>query len=140
MILLWFFISILLAFGIARYNESNKLFWQLTISFILGYSAAVMVCRTFHHHEQSKNELKYVSPTQLPIMTSSNTAYLLADVHDMADYGNVTGSATVGKDFTYTENEVNLALSKVVTYARDQPTNENSYVAPGIRCEYYDDS
>ena len=36
MILIYFVLGFLLALGIARYNQSNKLFWTLFMSFVLG--------------------------------------------------------------------------------------------------------
>lgn len=120
MILLWFVLGILLAFGIARYNESNKLFWQLAVSFILGYAATVMVTRTINGSERSSENLVQVCPTQMPtVVSGSNTVYLLADTALAPT--KVTALESAVQAFTPEEHEVSAILSKVFGRTRDQP-------------------
>lgn len=120
MILLWFILGILLAFGIARYNESNKLFWQLAISFILGYAATVMVTRTINGSERSSENLVQVCPTQMPTVVSGNSiVYLLADM-TLAPT-KVTALESAVQVLIPEEHEVSTILSKVFGRTRDQP-------------------
>lgn len=120
MILLWFVFGILLAFGIARYNESNKLFWQLAVSLILGYAATVMVIRTIGGSERSSENLVQVCPTQTPVVVSgSSTVYLLADT-TLAPT-KVTALKSAVQAFTPEKHENSTILSKVFGRTRDQP-------------------
>lgn len=120
MILLWFVLGILLAFGIARYNESNKLFWQLAISFVLGYAATVMVTRTINGSEQSSENLVQVCPTQMPtVVSGSDIVYLLAGTATAPK--KVTALESVVQVSTSEEREVSAILSKVFGRTRDQP-------------------
>ena len=118
MVLLWFTIGALLAFGIARYNESNKLFWQLILAFVLGYAAAVMVDRTFGS-ERSNDDLVQVGPTQMPVIAPNSTFYSLADV--MMAPTKVTALESVSQVYSLVENEVTIIPSKVYGRTRDQP-------------------
>ena len=64
MTLALFLAAILLAFGIARYNKSNKLFWILTVSFMLGIAGTKVLYDTFTEKEQSEQSLDQAYPTQ----------------------------------------------------------------------------
>lgn len=118
MILLWFVLGMLLAFAIARYNKSNKLFWQLALSFVLGYALTVMYTRTFS--ERSSDNLTQVCPTQVPVVTSGNTLYLLTDACDMTSV-KVTAFEPVSQVYTPTECEGVAISSEVFGRTRDQP-------------------
>lgn len=59
-----FIIGTLLALGIARYNESNKLFWILFISFIMGIAAVNVLDNAFGKKEQSSESFNQAYPTQ----------------------------------------------------------------------------
>lgn len=120
MILLWFILGMALAFGIARYNKSNKLFWQLAISFILGYAATVMVTRTIGNERSSEN-LVQVCPTQMPTVVSGNSiVYLLADTSLTPT--KVTALKSAVQAFTPEEHESSAISSEVFGRTRDQPT------------------
>lgn len=62
MILLWCLLGISLAFGIARYNQSNKLFWILFTSFVIGIAGASVYNKLTN--DQSETESVQVCPTQ----------------------------------------------------------------------------
>ena len=64
MTLALFLFAVLLAFGIARYNESNKLFWILTVSFMLGIAGTKVLYDTFTEKERSEQSLDQAYPTQ----------------------------------------------------------------------------
>lgn len=120
MILLWFILGIALAFGIARYNESNKLFWQLMLAFILGYAVTVMCTRTFNGNERSNESFVQVCPTQAPIIAASTNAYLFSIANSMAQV-KVTDLELVSQDFTPVQNEADVISSEVFERTRDQP-------------------
>ena len=110
MALFWFICGILLICGIARYNESNKLFWTLLVSFVGTFAAASIVIATCNN--DTKNVETNVSPTQLYVNASNACEALLADVfynttkdmsYDMPD--------AVSKDY-YIGNDV-LSDSRV---------------------------
>ena len=110
MALFWFICGILLICGIARYNESNKLFWTLLVSFVGTFAAASIVIATCNN--DTKNVETNVSPTQLYVNASNASQALLADVfynttkgmsYDMPD--------AVGKDY-YISKDV-LQCSRV---------------------------
>ena len=125
MILLWFTVGIALALCIARYNESNKLFWQLALAFILGYATTVMVDRTFNGSGRSSEDLVQVSPTQMPtvvcgVATPFQTTTVLAPTK-------VTALNSAVQVTTPAENKVNASSSKVFGRTRDQPQKVDYY-------------
>ena len=119
MILLWFLSGILLAFGIARYNKSNKLFWQLAFCLTLGYAATIMVNRTFGSKERSSDDLVQVCPTQMPSVVISAPA--LSQITSVLAPSKVTDLNSAVQVFTPEEHEVLTASSKVYGRTRDQP-------------------
>lgn len=62
MALLWFLLGIAIIFCIGRYNESNKLFWVLLISFIGSFTAATVVYKTVKGNKS--HATKVYCPTQ----------------------------------------------------------------------------
>lgn len=119
MIVLWFVLGILLAFGIARYNESNKLFWQLTLAFILGYAATVMCTRTFGNEKSNENNTQVLS-TQGSSFAPNSIIYLFGNTTGMTS-SKVTASIPVSQMYALKTREVNITLSEVFGRTRDQP-------------------
>lgn len=78
MTLLAFIIGIVLITLIARYNESNKLFWSLLVCYVLGFTGVKLYIDNFTNNE-SKVKLEQVQPTQGLIASSGSLVYLLAD-------------------------------------------------------------
>lgn len=76
--LLLFILGIALITLLARYNESNKLFWTLLTCFTLGVVGAKIV-HDISSKEKSSNKVMAVQPTQELAVTSSTFMYLLAD-------------------------------------------------------------
>jgi len=74
-----FLLGFLIIFGIARYNESNKLFWALFISYILSFAAAKVIIDAFKGEERSEPTLNQASPMQGLDATSDICLCLLAD-------------------------------------------------------------
>lgn len=68
-----FILGILTALGIAKYNESNKLFWILLTCFTLGFAGTKAVYDTFDgEDEQDSVSLNQAYPTQeLPTMENA---------------------------------------------------------------------
>ncbi len=118
MIVLWFIIGILLAFGIARYNESNKLFWQLTLAFTLGYAVTVMCTRTFGGDDNNQNLTQVCSPQESVVVgvlpALFQTAYNMIHVK-------VTASNPVSQIYTPDTREIEIVMSEVYGRTRDQP-------------------
>lgn len=114
MILLWFICGILLALGIARYNESNKLFWQLSIAFLLGYAITVMVSE-----KEDDVNLTQANPTQGQISTP-DTFVILTQCTDSTST-RVTGSIPVSQGYIPVIREKNIIPSEITRRTRDQP-------------------
>ena len=119
MILLWFLAGILFALCIARYNESNRLFWQLSIAFLLGYAVTVMVNRT-NGSEKSNANLTQVCPTQGQIEVQSVPT--LFQLYNGYTNKSVTGSIPVSQEFTPDKCEDSVISSEISRRTRDQPT------------------
>ena len=121
MSVLIFISGILLALGIARYNESNKLFWQLAGAFVLAFAATVLVQRATQPSEKSSVDLVQVCPTQMPaVVSSSSFYYLLADTAASAPV-KVTALESVVQDNMPEERKKDTILSMVFGRTRDQP-------------------
>ena len=110
-----FILGTLLALCIARYNESNKLFWQLMLAFILGYTATVMVDRTINGSERNDEALVQVSPTQTPIIATN----VFTLVNNAEAPEEVTDPESVVKEMP--ELYKSIVSSKVFGRTRDQP-------------------
>lgn len=120
MILLWFVLGIVLAFGIARYNESNKLFWTLLFSFVMGFAGTKMVLDSASSKEKSNSNLTQVCSTQMPKATFSTTTYYMTN--DMSKAENVvTAQTSVGQGYTPAICETDIVLSEISGRTRDQP-------------------
>lgn len=59
-----FILGILIILGIARYNQSNKLFWTLFVAYTLGFAGTKLVYDNFHEKKQSQQSLNQAYPTQ----------------------------------------------------------------------------
>lgn len=123
MILLWFVLGILLALSIARYNESNKLFWTLALAFVLGFAATVMVHRTIDSQKQSENDSTQVYPTQVSLEASGFDLFPLADALSAISTLNVTDSDPVSQDYTPAFCGIVFIQSEISGKTRDQPSD-----------------
>lgn len=79
MLIALFILGILMIFGIARYNESNKLFWILFTAYILGFAGTKVIVDTFGKKGQSEKTLDQAYPTQGLNATSNTYMCFLAD-------------------------------------------------------------
>lgn len=119
MILFWFLIGIVIIALIARYNESNSLFWKLLLAFLLGFAAAKMVIQlTSSEKNRNENVTAQVQPIQKSQSTSDCTVCLLADV--TAANPETDCQNSVGKVFAPVLQDM-LISSKIFGGIRDQP-------------------
>lgn len=120
MILLWFVIGMMIAFGIARYNKSNKLFWQLALAFVFGYAANVMYNRVFDDKQDSEDVVQ-MCPMQNPVIEqcTTNLVYINSNMEPVK----VTAFNFASQDFTFDDHSINTIPSEVFGRTRDQPIN-----------------
>lgn len=101
MTLLYCLCGFFAALGIGRYNQSNKLFWALFTSFVLGIAGGAVYNKVQHH--ESEVRTTQVCPTQ------ESSAPTIVDVTLCADLAVCTNlPAPVGKDYIpeYCPNKV----------------------------------
>ena len=79
--LLIFLLGIIVIIGIARYNESNKLFWTLLISFLSGMAVA-SVYNTVTAPEKNDNKVTLTKST--PMCQISSDIYCLMKGEDQS--------------------------------------------------------
>lgn len=80
------------ALGIGRYNQSNKLFWALFTSFVLGIAGGAVYNKM--QQTQSKVRTTQVCPTQESSVSNTISVTLNADLAVCTNL-----PAPVGKDF-----------------------------------------
>ena len=119
MTFIWFIFGIVLITLIARYNESNALFWKLFLSFVLGIAVASLVIKCSSNNERNEETLTQVLPMQVSDCMSSNALYLLADIDNPMSVSK--GSNPVGKVQTPATCENFFVSSEVLANSRDQP-------------------
>lgn len=122
--LILFSLGIILILGISRYNENDKLFWKLFISFVGTFAAATFVYKYIESQKQDKVEYYKSAPTQALDNGSHNVCVLADPFVIVSNEGNT--SDPVSKE--YTACITDQVLSKVYVNTRGQP------------CEYIDDS
>lgn len=117
MALLWFILGVLLICCIARYNESNKLFWTLFASFV-GFYAAASIAIACCNSEPNKEDLTQVCPTQL--YTNTSSVQLLADDVCFTTYDVQCTSVAAGKDYIPEPSKIAF-ISEVNNQLFDKP-------------------
>lgn len=124
MILFWFLLGLFIILCISRYNEDDKLFWKLLVSFVGTYAAATFVYKYIESQKQDKVEYYQSAPTQALYSGSHNTCVLADPSVTVTDV--VAATDPVSKDIMigYTMP----ILSEVYVETRGQP------------CEYFDTS
>lgn len=99
MTLTLFILGLLIILFIARYNESNKLFWQLLVAFVLCFAATKIVYNTFFaEKEQSELSLNQAYPTQGLIATLDTNKCLFTNGSCLATV--VETQNLVSQDYT----------------------------------------
>ena len=115
MTLLVFILGLLIILGIARYNESNKLFWVLFVSYVLGFAGVKVILDTFSEKKQSEVSLNQAYPIQ-GLATMDNA--FVCEVTNICLPTTKTMSNPVGQVSTpdYVENIVTLSDVHGVTH------------------------
>lgn len=117
-ILFWFVLGIITILCISRYNENDKLFWQLLVSFIGTFAVATAVIK-YVQSEEKKDKIEYL--TTDPIQVPDSSSYMdcvLAELSDLVT-PEEKSSEPVSKEYCVTI--LNPVLSEIVGGARDQP-------------------
>lgn len=114
MALFWFLLGIAIIFAIARYNESNRLFWVLFLSFVGSYMTASVVQKTLNDTQDKKN-LVQVCPTQVSMDAPSLLSFLAGDesIDVRAFY-----AKPVGKDYAPADKIVSYFSKDVEIHPR----------------------
>lgn len=105
MILFWCLLGIALAIGIARYNQSNKLFWILFTSFVIGIAGASVYNKIVTPNNQTESTQVY--PTQE--YSGSNSLVTIEPEYNMCA---ITPNL-VSQDYTPEHNGLNLIVEDV---------------------------
>ena len=111
-----FSLIVLIIAAVARYNESNKLFWTLLTPFVVAFAVTKMIQKD-SSPKQDETVTLQVSPTQSAVLTSDAFKYLLAG--DSVSETKKETSPSVGKDTIPAENDT-IIPSKATTKIRDQ--------------------
>lgn len=116
-ILFWFILGMSIIFGISRYNEDEKLFWKLTVSFLGAFLAGTIAYNYVNSDEQ--NNVKYLTsaPTQV-LFSNSHADCVLAELSELAiPEGKTSKPVSQDKPYGYTS----IVLSKALGGIRGQP-------------------
>lgn len=111
-----FSLIVLIIAAVARYNESNKLFWTLLTPFVVAFAVTKMIQKD-SSPKQDETVTLQVSPTQSAVLTSDAFMYLLAG--DSVSGTKKETSPSVGKDTIPVENDT-IIRSKATSKIRDQ--------------------
>lgn len=111
-----FSLIVLVIAAVARYNESNKLFWTLLTPFIVAFAVTKMIQKD-SSPKQDETVTLQISPTQSTVLTSDAFMYLLAG--DSVSGTKKATSPSVGKDTIPVENDT-IIRSKATSKIRDQ--------------------
>lgn len=117
--LLAFVLTIIIIAGIARYNESNKLFWTLLVPFLMGFAVVAMTSKKRATSQEEKIVMQN-NPTQAAAISPDAFMYLLAGQNDAAP--KKATSNPVGQDSSEAHND-SLSTSKIAVKTRDQPND-----------------
>jgi hypothetical protein len=121
---LFLFALIVFVIGlIARYNESNKLFWTLLTPFVVAFAVTKMVTKD-SSPKQDETVTLQVNPTQSAVLTSDAFMYLLAG--DSVSGTKKATSPSVGKD-TIPAAKDTIIPSKATVNTRDQPNKQSFF-------------
>ena len=104
---------------IARYNESDNLFWKLLISLVGSYAAATVAVNVLNHSDEKKDKVVMIEKAPMQALESMPTLYAsVVTDNSLAALGEKFPKP-VGKDTLF--NQKNLILSGVHRKARGQP-------------------
>lgn len=126
MTLFMFLLGLATIICISRYNESDKLFWKLFVSFVGAYAAGTIVVNMMDHKEQDKVVTINQTPTQ--VLESIDYNACSFETISLNAANGEKSPKPVSKDTLLNCN--NFSLSEVRASSRGQPYLET----------YYDDS
>lgn len=120
MILSLFVLAVIVIVLIARYNEDDRLFWQLLISLCTAFAIATIV-RNIQDDKQSTNSsITQVCPMQVSDQSLSSLEPTTNDLTMIANM-HVTDAVPASKDYTLDVVEGYNTLFKIRSKERDQP-------------------
>lgn len=120
MTLLLILLGLAIIVAVARYNESDSLFWKLLVCFIGGFASACVAINLLDK-SRSEDNLEQVNPTQtLPAPEQACDA-LFAITEMLVTTHDVEHQESVGQDYSSATPKVVFASSEVSSSARDQP-------------------
>ena len=117
MTLFWIAAVIATCISIARYNESDSLFWKLFIAFMGGIAAGVVVKNYIDDNEENKTVMIDQAPTQA-LESMPSLMAILADI-SLTTTGGEKSPKPVSQEMPIIQESV--ILSKVHSSARGQP-------------------
>lgn len=117
MTLLAFIATIGVISAIARYNESDKLFWQLLVSFVGAYAAVTVATKLLG--EEKQNEVVMIEKAPMQALESMPTLYASVVTDNSLATRGEKSPKPVGKDMLLSQS--NNILSEVHRKARGQP-------------------
>lgn len=117
MTLLAFIATIGVISAIARYNESDKLFWQLLVSFVGAYAAVTVATKVLG--EEKQNEVVMIEKAPMQALESMPTLYASVVTDNSLATRGEKSPKPVGKDMLLSQS--NNILSEVHRKARGQP-------------------
>ena len=115
MILAWVFVGLLLALAIARINQSNKVFWILFTSFMVGIAGSSIYnkCRATQCEKTSSSYCH--TPLTFNTMSSIDSVTISEDMYAGISLPTAAGNGKL--EF----NDVHDALSKCCVKKRKEP-------------------
>ena len=113
---LLFILGILCILGIARYNNSNKVFWALFVSYTLAFTVGTIAYKATEKKEQSQVMLNQAYPTQ-GLLATQGTFVCIPEYVDYTTPVKVT-SSLVSQDYTPDMVEYTQTLSDVYGVTR----------------------
>ena len=113
MTLLLFITGVLLVYLIARYNQSNKLFWTLFLAFVTGFAITKAVLSS-HENTSKRNEVVLVQPSPMQMQNAAIYAVPSAPVE-------VTAPKSAGQVYDAGLIKDYLIPSEVFEEIRGQP-------------------
>lgn len=124
-----FLIGIISIVLIARYNEDDRLFWKLLLSFVFAFTATTVCCKMLGlGNKSAENLTEQVYPTQAPVNTVDLYS-LQTNVFDMVTTMDVTGPVPVSKANTPVPCKNCPTFDEIYGHTRDQPPRVTNQVS-----------
>lgn len=126
-----FLIGIISIVLIARYNEDDRLFWKLLLSFVFAFTATTIGCKMFGwKNKDMEHPTEQVYPTQASPETLNFYSFSASELITITD---VTDPVPVSKDYTPAFCKDYRTFNEVYGHNRDQPPIVDNFNLP-CRC------